>query len=89
MDRKGKHKYKGATAINVIPRGAEWIHSGNNYTQIIITLGKNPREWCEGRADREIKQLIVFRDGADDAVVCTDGSVMRCISVGILSDSKG
>ncbi|BFZ15703.1 hypothetical protein BsWGS_18742 [Bradybaena similaris] len=63
--------------IDVIPRGAEWVQSDNNYNLVIITLGKECREWYDGRADLGIKQLVNSNAGCNDAVVYTDVSVVQ------------
>lgn len=53
------------------------MQSGNNSTKYnrVITLGKECTELCDGRADSEIKELIISRAKADEDVVYSDGSV--------------
>jgi ribonuclease HI len=73
------------TKIETITRGEEWIKTGKcmtAYQQVIITLGRECREWGNGKADLEIKQLIEDNAGDDDAIVYTDGSVRRGVKSG-------
>jgi ribonuclease HI len=73
------------STVETIVKGEEWINTGKcmtEYQQVIITLGRECREWANGKADLEIKQLIDDNAGEDDAVIYTDGSVRRGVQSG-------
>lgn len=67
------------TTVATLPKGEEWIPTDGsmmNYLNVIITLGRECRDWGNMKADLAVKQLI--EDNArDDDVVYTDGSVQR------------
>jgi ribonuclease HI len=97
-DTKGKRIKRGASwmaqaetmieqvsTVDTIVKGEEWINTGKcmtEYHKVIITLGRECREWGNGKADLEIKQLIDDNAGDDDAVIYTDGSVLRGLKSG-------
>ena len=47
-----------------------------NYLNVIITLGRECRDWGNMKADLAVKQLIEDNARDDDVVVYTDGSVI-------------
>jgi hypothetical protein len=58
--------------VETITRGEEWINIGKcmtTYQRVIITRGRECREWGNGKADLEIKQLIEDNARDDDAIV--------------------
>ena len=73
------------STVDNIVKGEEWINVGKSmtkYQKVIITLGRECREWGNGKADLEIKQLVDENSGDDDAVIYTDGSVRRGVKSG-------
>lgn len=50
---------------------------GNSYHQVIITLGKECKKWCDERANLEIRHMIDSQGGDGDAVVYTNSSLMQ------------
>lgn len=56
--------------------GAQSCSSRDNYLQVFTSLGRESKEWCDGRADPETKQLIDFQTGPEYAIVYTDESVL-------------
>jgi ribonuclease HI len=47
------------------------------FRKVLITLGRECREWGNVKADFEIKQLVSENAGDDDAVIYRCGSVIR------------
>ncbi|MCG8429914.1 MAG: RNAse HI domain-containing protein [Candidatus Omnitrophica bacterium] len=65
--------------VDDIVRGEEWVqledHEDRN--TVIITLGRECREWQAGVADTEVRQLIDDNSKPRDPILYTDGSVTR------------
>ena len=60
------------TPVENVIKGAEWMRAGDEmkcYRKTIITLGRECRDWCNGRADLEINQLIADNSTDDDVII--------------------
>ena len=66
--------------LESIKRGEEWVRvpAGNSdLCRVIITLGRECREWPAGATEVEIQQLIQDNAHPNDVIIYTDGSVSR------------
>ena len=66
--------------LETINRGREWVEVPEDRTEwhkVIVTLGRECREWAAGRAEFEVQQLIQSNSHQGDIVIYTDGSVVR------------
>lgn len=66
-------------SVQLIHMGPEWIESISCRCthQVIIPLGREYREWCDGMAELTVLQLIDDNISEGDAVVYT-GHSMHC-----------
>lgn len=55
----------------------EILDEADQYTHVIVTLGRECREWAPGAANAEVESIISEVIGMDDAVCFTDGSMKR------------
>ena len=72
-------------SIECIRRGTPWVYFIDyieQYTKVIATLGRECREWEEGKTDEAVEAIIAEHSRPDDVVVFTDGSVKRGIKSG-------
>ena len=72
-------------SIECIRRGTPWVYFNDyteQYTKVIATLGRECREWEEGKTDEAVEAIIAEHSRPDDVVVFTDGSVKRGIKSG-------
>ena len=68
------------TSIENVRRGEAWTaidDEAERLTLVISTLGRECREWAPGAAHAEVESLIADNSQAGDAVIFTDGSVVR------------
>ena len=66
--------------IDDIRRGREWVHVDDpqkRFTTVVAELGRECREWREGRTNAAIEALIDDNRRDGDVVIFTDGSVKR------------
>ena len=71
---------KRVIALQDINRGEEWILIPNEFKQffeIIITLTRQCRDLPPSMVDAEVKALVDEHTSPEDAVIYTDGSVIR------------
>ena len=66
-------------AIKDIRRGKEWTPAKDmsNFTTVIATLGRECREWPANATEAEIQASIGDISRPGDAIIYTDGSVVR------------
>ena len=72
-------------SIECIRRGTPWVYFNDyteQYTKVIAPLGRECREWEEGKTDEAVEAIIAEHSRPDDVVVFTDGSVKRGIKSG-------
>ena len=72
-------------SIDSIRRGAPWVYFEDyqeRYTRVIATLGRECRDWAEGKTNDAVEAIIAEHGGASDLVIFTDGSVKRGIKSG-------
>ena len=82
------------TDIENIGSGETWLHVPANVSQmhrIIVTLGRECKDWPHGSTELEIQQLIQDNSQPEDLVLYTNGSVVRgfksCLS--FLTEANG
>ena len=71
---------KSSLSVESIRRGTLWRYYDDyqeNYTTVVVTLGRACRKWVEGETDRAVEAIIAENCGEGDAVpvVLTDGSI--------------
>jgi len=67
-------------SVDSVRKGEAWAPlqvDTQRFTEVISTLGRQCREWAPGATHAEVETLIEENSRAGDAIVFTDGSVVR------------